>query len=97
MIVDDVAQPVRDVGQFWERLSCGNDPEPLSKIDGCDAPTLPEGCERVWELMSERTPVSCSEMCQKLNVTADRLDHMLFTLEVQGWIRRLPGRRYLRG
>jgi predicted Rossmann fold nucleotide-binding protein DprA/Smf involved in DNA uptake len=33
---------------------------------------------------------------KKTKLSVAELDRKLFTLELQGWIRRLPGRAYLR-
>lgn len=57
---------------------------------------FPKGCGKVWsELHSDRA-TTWRELHRSLRLAETELNRQLFTLESQGWIRRLPGRAYLR-
>ena len=93
LVVDDMAMPVPDVGALWQAMA---DHLPWVAKRRSHGLRVPEGCVAMWaavdavEPRTERTLASAS----KLPLRDAR--RQLFTLEFQGWILRLPGRRYLR-
>lgn len=95
LVSDGLAHPVRSVLDLWRAMAEG--------VQGLDASTLrtrldfPSGCEEVWQAMAHRSgPVPWATLASLPGMSEDGLSRQLFTLEVQGWIRRLPGRAYLR-
>jgi predicted Rossmann fold nucleotide-binding protein DprA/Smf involved in DNA uptake len=95
LVSDGSAHPVRSVLDLWRAMAEG--------VQGLDASTLrtcldfPSGCEEVWQAMAHRSgPVPRATLASLPGMSEDGLSRQLFTLEVQGWIRRLPGRVYLR-
>ena len=95
LVADNMAQPVTDIDDLWRHL----DMEAKVRIAGIKAPNaagLPEGCGTVWsELHSDRV-TTWRALHRSLRLAETELNRQLFTLESQGWIRRLPGRAYLR-
>lgn len=57
---------------------------------------FPEGCRGVWDVIHHKHPTPWLVLQKKTKLSVAELDRKLFTLELQGWIRRLPGRAYLR-
>jgi DNA processing protein len=99
LVADDLARPVRDVDGLWRALADAARDRALGAAPGSSAPNpagVPEGCRDVWRALSETRPVSWLQLKLRLGLPNAALDRQLFTLEVQGWIRRLPGRAYLR-
>lgn len=59
--------------------------------------SMNEGCAQVWSALSATQSTLWLELKKKWGGPERELNRQLFTLEVMGWIRRLPGRTYLRG
>jgi len=94
-VSDGLAHPVEGLAELWRTMAKGP--------QGMDASALrnrvgfPSGCEEVWHAMAYRSgPVPWATLASLPGMSEDGLSRQLFTLEVQGWIRRLPGRAYLR-
>ena len=86
---------------FAPALSVGDIIEPLGWGDlaWTSADTAEEGLEgdgsRLWEALGEG-PTHVDELCQRSGLPPGRFLAVLTTLEVEGRIRALPGRRYER-
>ena len=95
LVSDGLAHPVEGLADLWRAMAKG--------AQGMDASALrkrlgfPSGCEEVWKAMAQRSgPVPRATLASLSGMSEEGLSRQLFTLEVQGWIRRLPGRAYLR-
>ena len=92
LVVDDMAMPVPDVDALW-RAMADHTPWVTKRRD--HGVRVPVGCVAVWGLVDAVHPRT-----ERALVAAAKLPHQdvrrqLFTLEFQGWVLRLPGRRYL--
>jgi len=99
LVADDLARPVRDVESLWRAVADAAQARARGASVRPPAPNtagVPAGCRDVWRALSATRPVSWLELNARLGLPPAILDWQLFTLEVQGWIRRLPGRAYLR-
>ena len=96
LVADEMAEPVANIDDLWRRM--GADAEERNTGMGAKNPAgLPEGCGKVWsELHSDRRRRGGRFIGRSVFVEDVELNRQLFTLESQGWIRRLPGRAYLR-
>ena len=95
LVADDLAEPVTDIDDLWQHLGA----EAEVRIVGtCSSNVagLPEGCEALWSQLHSDRAMTWRTLQQSLRLPETELKRQLFTLESQGWIRRLPGRAYLR-
>lgn len=93
LVADHVAHPVDSIDALWGAMK--EDAESRSCHTGHVA-AVPDGCREVWSMVDARRAVSWREMLPRFRGRAAELDRQLLTLELQGWIRRLPGRSFLR-
>ncbi|MDQ7008053.1 MAG: DNA-processing protein DprA [Acidobacteriota bacterium] len=60
-------------------------------------PGLPdEDCRAVYDLLPENDPLELDAILARAEAETDAVLTMLFSLEMAGWIERLPGNRYAR-
>ena len=100
LVADAEAFPVRDVDALWRALreEVNERPRASDNRSSMGNPAgIPEGCAQVWSALSATHSTSWLELKKKWGGPERELNRQLFTLEVMGWIRRLPGRTYLRG
>lgn len=100
LVADGEALPVQDVDALWrtlQREKNGRLAARRASASPDDLAGMPQGCAGVWGALSATRATSWMELKMKLGGSERELDRQLFTLEVRGWIRRLPGRSYLRG
>ena len=93
LVADQWATPVHDVEHLWANMACGPQ-DPAKKVDHPGG--LPEECRAVWMCLHARCKTTRSQLQERLSLQDKELTIQLFTLEVQGWIRRVPGGGYLR-
>ena len=93
LVADHVAHPVDSIDALWGAMK--EDAESRSCRAGQVA-AVPEGCREVWSMVDARRAVSWREMLPRFRARAAELDRQLLTLELQGCIRRLSGRSFLR-
>ena len=99
LVADHIAAPVRDVDALWAAMSADARRQvraTTKRHDRVAETAFPEGCRRVWDAIHHKHPTPWRVLQKKTNLCVAELDRKLFTLELQGWIRRLPGRAYLR-
>ena len=99
LVADAEALPVQDVDALWRALEKEVKGRPAAIADATPSANpagIPEGCANVWRALSSGRAISWVELKKKLGGPEQELERQLFTLEVLGWIRRLPGRAYLR-
>ena len=95
LVADNMAQPVTDIDDLWRYVGAEAEVR-IAGIKAKNAAGLPKGCGKVWsELHSDRATM-WRMLHRSLRLAETELNRQLFTLESQGWIRRLPGRAYLR-
>jgi DNA processing protein len=95
LVADNMAQPVTDIDDLWRHVGAEAEVR-IAGIKMKNAAGLPTGCGKVWsELHSDRA-TTWRALHRSLRLAETELNRQLFTLESQGWIRRLPGRAYLR-
>ena len=95
LVADDMAQPAADIDDLWRHMGA----ESEGRVTGtrCNAVAgLPKGCQAVWSQLHANRAKTWYALQQSLHLPEMELKRQLFTLESQGWIRRLPGRAYLR-
>ena len=103
LVADSEAWPVSDVEDLWQGLANQGRTLPFpkkgdeSKSNGMERAAVPKGCEDVWRVLNANRATSWLELKRRVKRPEGDLERALFTLEVLGWIRRLPGRAYLRG
>lgn len=99
LVADHIAAPVRDVDALWAAMSADARRQVRAvtkRHDRAAETAFPEGCRRVWDAIHHKHPTPWRVLQKKTKLSVAELDRKLFTLELQGWIRRLPGRAYLR-
>lgn len=95
LVADEMAEPVANIDDLWRRM--GADAEGRNTGMGAINPAgLPEGCQAVWSQLCSDQAKTWQALRQSVFLEEVELKRQLFTLESQGWIRRLPGRAYLR-
>jgi len=98
LVADAEAFPVQDVDALWRVIE--DDAKVRQQAVQGPANTnpagIPQGCADVWSALGAAHAMSWLELKKKLGVPEQELERQLFTLEVLGWIRRLPGRTFLR-
>ena len=95
LVADNMAHPVTDIDDLWRHVGAEAEVR-IAGTHATNAAGLPTGCEKVWsELHSDRA-TTWRALHRSLRFAETELNRQLFTLESQGWIRRLPGRAYLR-
>ena len=95
LVADDMAKPVTDVDDLWRHMAAEAD-ERTAGINASNAAGLPKGCGAVWTKLHSRRATTWHALQQSMSLSESELKRQLFTLESQGWVRRLPGRAYLR-
>ena len=99
LVAEAEALPVQDVDALWRALEEEVRGRPAVSSDAettVNPAGIPEGCAKVWRALSVARATSWVDLKKKLGGPEQELERQLFTLEVLGWIRRLPGRAYLR-
>ena len=99
LVADQIAAPVRDVDALWAAMASDarlQGRAVMERNDPAEETAFPEGCRQVWDAIHHKHPTPWRTLQKKTKLSAAELDRKLFTLELQGWIRRLPGRAYLR-
>ena len=90
------AQRLRDDGSLISALS----KESTKRVPAGTTPiagaTVPEGCEATWQALKTNQSLSWKQLMRRTSLPKDDLKRQLFTLEIRGWIRRVPGRAYVR-
>ena len=95
LVADDMTQPVTDIDDLWRHV--GTEAEVrVAGVHATKATGLPRGCEKVWSKLQSDRATTWQALHRSLRLADKELNRQLFTLESQGWIRRLPGRAYLR-
>ena len=90
-----MAQPVADIDDLWRHMDTEAEVR-IAGIHASNAAGLPKGCEKVWSKLHSDRAMTWRALHRSLRLADTELNRQLFTLESQGWIRRLPGRAYLR-
>lgn len=93
LVVDDMAMPVSDVDALWQAMA---DHRPWVVKRRAHGFQVPGGCVLVWRAVDPVHPKSERSLASASKLPLQDVRRQLFTLEFQGWILRLPGRRYLR-
>ena len=93
LVVDDTAMPVPDVDALWHAMA---DHTPWVMKRREHGLQVPEGCVAVWGQVDAVHPRSELALASASKLPPQDVRRQLFTLEFQGWVLRLPGRRYLR-
>jgi DNA processing protein len=99
LVADAEAFPVQDIDALWRALEKEVMRRPGARFGAFPSANpagIPEGCANVWRALSSGRATSWVELKKKLGGPEQELERQLFTLEVLGWIRRVPGRAYLR-
>ena len=95
LVADEIAHPVRDIDDLWQTMG-KQAADAGAALCTTNPAGLPEGCKAVWSMLTSHEAVTWRQLRDTLCLNAHDLNRQLFTLEFQGWIRRLPGRAYLR-
>ena len=95
LVADDMAQPVTDIDDLWRHVGAEAEVR-IAGIKAKNAAELPKGCRTVWSHLHSDRAMTWQKLKQSLGLSETELSRQLFTLESRGWIRRLPGRAYLR-
>jgi len=93
LVVDDMAMPVRDVDALWQAMA-DHTPWVTKRCD--HGVRVPVGCVAVWGQVDAVHPRTERALASAAKLPLQDVWRQLFTLEFQGWVLRLPGRRYLR-
>ena len=93
LVVDDMAMPVPDVEALW-RAMADHTPWVTKRRD--HAVRVPAGCVAVWGQLDAVHPRTERALVVAVKLSLQDVRRQLFTLELQGWVLRTPGRRYLR-
>ena len=93
LVVDDMAMPVPDVGALWQAMA---DHSPWVAKRRSHGLRVPAGCVAMWAAVDAVEPRTERTLALASKLPLRDARRQLFTLEFQGWILRLPGRRYLR-
>ena len=93
LVVDDMAMPVPDADALW-RAMADHTPWVAKRRD--HAVRVPAGCVAVWGQLDAVHPRTERALVAAAKLSLQDVRRQLFTLELQGWVLRIPGRRYLR-
>jgi len=96
LVADLVARPVKDVAALWDELSKASSVRMLAGTTQVAGATVPEGCETTWRALKANRTLSWKQLILRTSLPQEDLKRQLFTLEIRGWIRRAPGRSYVR-
>lgn len=96
LVADEIAHPVSDVNELWRVLSKDVSSRKSLLKKGKVAVGFPAACQEVWAVLDNKKPVTWTELSTLFSSRVKDLERQLFTLEMLGWIRRLPGRAFLR-
>lgn len=103
LVADAEAMHVVEINDLWQQIAkqAGSqqprDTRAIRPGNRQETAAVPPGCEDVWRALNANRATSWLELKRRVKGTESDLNRELFTLEVLGWIRRLPGRAYLRG
>jgi DNA processing protein len=95
LVADELAVPVADVNALWRAISEGAQSRQTGSAQG-ELVAFPEGCREVWDALDNARPTTWDQLRKTCEGRTVDLERQLFTLEMLGWIRRLPGRAFLR-
>lgn len=95
LVADELAVPVADVNALWRALAKGARCRQTGSTQG-ELVAFPEGCREVWGALNNTRPTTWETLRKTYEGKIADLERQLFTLEMLGWIRRLPGRAFLR-
>ena len=85
--------PVPDVDALWQAMA---DDTPWATKRRDHGVQVPSGCVAVWDHLDAAHPRTARALALAAKRPLQDVQHQLFTLELQGWVLRIPGRRYLR-
>ena len=85
--------PVPDVDALWQAMA---DHTPWVTKRRDHGIRVPVGCVAVWGQVDAVHPRTERALASAAKLPLQDVRRQLFTLEFQGWVLRLPGRRYLR-
>ena len=95
LVADELAMPVADVNALWRAMAEGAQNRQTGSVQG-EVVAFPEGCREVWDALNNTRPTTWDKLRKNCEGRTSDLERQLLTLEVLGWIRRLPGRAFLR-
>ena len=95
LVADELAVPVADVIALWRAIAEGEQSRQTGSAQG-ELVAFPEGCREVWDTLNNARPTTWDQLRKTCEGRTVDLERQLFTLEMLGWIRRLPGRASLR-
>ena len=93
--VSRAGSPVADVNAVWRAIAEGLQSRQTGSAQG-ELVAFPEGCREVWDALNNARPTTWDQLRKTCEGRTVDLERQLFTLEMLGWIRRLPGRAFLR-
>lgn len=96
LVADQMAHPVADVNALWRAMAEDARGRQASSAPTTELVNFPKGCGDVWALLDNTSPVTWTALRRKVCGPEKDLERQLLTLEMLGWIRRLPGRAFLR-
>ena len=92
-LTDAMAMPGPDVDALWQAMA---DHTPWVTKRRDHGVRVPVGCVAVWGQVDAVHPRTERALATAAKLPLQGVRRQLFTLEFQGWVLRLPGRRYLR-
>ena len=92
LVVDDMAMPVSDVDALWQAMA---DHTPWVTKRRDHGVRVSVGCVAVWGQVDAVQSRTERALASAAKLPLQDVRRQLFTLEFQGWVLRLPGRRYL--
>ena len=95
LVADELAVPVADVNALWRAIAEGAQSRQTGSAQG-GLVAFPEGCREVWDALDNARPTTWDQLRKTCEGRTVDLERQLFTLEMLGWTRRLPGRAFLR-